>query len=428
VERALRLAWAGLIRGKRSALPTQVDTKSPSRDPKPVRRGRLRRSDCSGPGVRRVRRGRGFSYVDARGSRVDSPEELARIRELVIPPAWEDVWICPDPFGHLQATGVDAAGRRQYLYHPRWREHRDRAKFERMLRFADLLPGLRRRLARTLRNTDDLERETVLAAAVRLLDIGMFRVGSEQYADEDHGIGLATVRKEHVRVHGGTAEFDYPGKGGLRRQQLIEDPVTIDLIAALKRRRGGPEELLAWKDGSTWRDVRSDDINEYLKGQLGEGFSAKDFRTWNATVMAAVTLAVDGREATTKTARKRAINGSVRAVSELLGNTPAVARRSYIDPRVFDRYLSGWTIAAALERIPDLDVADDRVRTQVERAVVDLLLEKTESPALEPIPDEPRARSKSTRTSRGGSARDGRRSGTRVVRKAASASRRRRRR
>jgi DNA topoisomerase IB len=296
-----------------------------------------------------------------------------------------------------------------------------------MLAFADLLPGLRRRLTRRLKGATDLERDTVLAAAVRLLDIGMFRVGSEQYADEDHGIGLATVRKEHVRVNGDTVEFDYPGKGGLRRQQVIEDPVTHELIAKLKRRRGGPEELLAWQDGRRWRDVRSDDINEYLKGQLGEDFSAKDFRTWNATVMAAVTLAVDGREAATKTARKRAINQSVKAVSELLGNTPAVARRSYIDPRVFDRYLSGWTIHAALERIGDLDVADDRVRTQIEAAVVDLLLEKTESPALEPISEEP-ARAKSTRPTRGGTARRGRRSGTRVVRKAASASRRRRRR
>ncbi len=323
---------------------------------------------------------------------------------------------------------MDAAGRRQYLYHARWREHRDRAKFERMLRFADLLPKLRRRLARTLKDAHDPEREIVLAAAVRLLDIGMFRVGSEQYADEDHGIGLATVRKEHVQVHKDTVEFDYPGKGGLRRQQVIEDPVTHELIATLKRRRGGPEELLAWRDERRWRDVRSDDINEYLKEQLGEDFSAKDFRTWNATVMAAVTLAVDGRDATTKAARKRAINRSVKAVSELLGNTPAVARRSYIDPRVFDRYLSGWTIGAALERIPDLDVADDRVRTQVERAVVDLLLEKTDAPTIEAITDEPPAQKKAARASRGGTAREGRRSGTRVVRKAASASRRRRRR
>jgi DNA topoisomerase IB len=164
---------------------------------------------------------------------------------------------------------------------------------------------------------------------------------------------------------------------------VIEDPVTLGVIQALKRRRGGPEELLAYRDGRRWHDVRSDDINDYLKEQLGEDFSAKDFRTWNATVMAAVTLAADAGNATSKTARKRAINASVREVAELLGNTPAVARRSYIDPRVFDRYLSGWTIAGALERIGELDVADDRVRTRVERAVVDLLVENTDSPALE---------------------------------------------
>jgi len=379
-----------MIGGNRSALPARADTKRRHATP-PARRSRLRRSDCSGPGVRRIRRGRGFSYVDERGRRLEPAEELARIRELAIPPAWEDVWVCPDPLGHLQATGVDAAGRRQYLYHPRWREHRDRQKFERMIRFAELLPGLRRRLANTLRDGSELRRETVLASAIRLLDIGMFRVGSEQYADEDSGIGLATVRKAHVRIRGDAVEFDYPGKGGLRRRQVIEDPVTIDLLRALKRRRAGPDELLAYREGGRWRGVRSDDINDYLKEQLGEEFSAKDFRTWNATVMAAVTLAVDGRAAVTKTARKRTINGAVRAVSELLGNTPAVARRSYIDARVFDRYLSGWTIAGALERIPELDVADDRVRTRVERAVVDLLVENTDSSALEPIPAEPAA-------------------------------------
>jgi DNA topoisomerase I len=310
-----------------------------------------------------------------------------------VPPAWKDVWVCPDPVGHLQATGIDAAGRRQYLYHPRWREHRDREKFERMIRFAEMLPGVRRRLARALRGDLEPRREVVLAAAVRMLDIGMFRVGSEEYAGEDGGIGLATVRKEHVRVNGDAVEFDYPGKGGLRRRQVIEDPVTIGLIRTLKRRRGGPDELLAYREGRTWRDVHSDDINEYLKEQLDEEFSAKDFRTWNATVMAAVTLAANGQEANTKTARKRAINDAVRAVSELLGNTPAVARRSYIDPRVFDRYLSGWTIAGALEQIPDpeLDVADDRVRTRVERAVVDLLVENTDSSALQQIPSERKA-------------------------------------
>lgn len=352
-------------------------------------KGRLRRSDCSGPGLKRIRHGRGFRYLGEGGRPIKSEEELGRIRALAIPPAWEDVWVCSDPLGHLQATGVDAAGRRQYLYHERWRAHRDREKFERMIRFAESLPRLRRRLAKTLRGGElEPSREIVLASAVRLLDIGLFRVGSEQYADEDHGIGLATVRKEHVRVHDGAMEFDYPGKGGLRRRQVIEDPVTVELIGKLKRRRGGPEGLLAFRNGRTWHDVRSDDINEYLKEQLSDEFSAKDFRTWNATVLAAVTLAADGREVTTKTARKRTVNAAVRAVSELLGNTPAVARRSYIDPRVFDRYLSGWTIAGALERIPELDVADDRVRTQVERAVIDLLVENTDSLALEREPIE----------------------------------------
>jgi DNA topoisomerase IB len=335
-----------------------------------------------------VRRGRGFSYVDANGRRVQGTEELARIQDLVIPPAWEDVWICPDPYGHLQATGVDAAGRRQYLYHPRWREHRDREKFERMIRFAELLPGLRRRLAKTLDGDPEPRREIVLASALRLLDIGMFRVGSEQYADEDSGIGLATVRKAHVRVHGDAMEFDYPGKGGLRRRQVIEDPVTIEVIRTLKRRRGGPDELLAYRDHGRWRDVRSDDINECLKQHLGDDFSAKDFRTWNGTVMAAVSLATHGLDATTKTARKRATDRAVREVSALLGNTPAVARRSYIDPRVFDRYQSGWTIAGVLAQIPEPRGIDDRLRARLERGVLDLLEDERKSPALERIEEQ----------------------------------------
>jgi len=334
----------------------------------------------------RVRRGRGFSYLDEHGRRVTSSKVLERFRGLAVPPAWEDVWLCPDPLGHLQATGVDAAGRRQYLYHPRWRERRDREKFERMVSFAGLLPRLRRALAKILEEGDEPTRDRVLAAAVRLLDIGMFRVGTEQYAEDDSGVGLATIRKEHVVIDGGAVEFDYPGKGGTRRVQVIEDPLTIELITSLKRRRGGNSQLLVYRERRRWRDLRSEDINGYLKQRLGDEFSAKDFRTWNATVTAAVVLAANGRGATSKTARKRAINESVQAVSELLGNTPAVARRSYIDPRVFDRYQSGWTIAAALKRIPDLDVADDRVRTRVERAVVDLLIEDTDSSALEKAP------------------------------------------
>ncbi len=298
---------------------------------------------------------------------------IDRLRELAIPPAWQDVWICSDPLGHLQATGIDSAGRKQYLYHPRWRAHRDRQKFDRALRFARRLPRLRRRVAEDLESSADLTHRRVLACAVRLLDVGIFRIGGEEYADEEGGVGLATLAKEHVSVQNGTVVFDYPAKGGLRRVQAIGDPLSGDIVRALKRRRGGGLELLAYRQGRRWHDVKSDEINEYLKLELGEDFSAKDFRTWNATVMAAVTLATDGQAATAKTARKRSIDRAVRAVAELLGNTPAVARRAYIDPRVFDHYLSGRTIAPALTRISDLDPANDRVRARVERAVRGLL-------------------------------------------------------
>ena len=307
---------------------------------------------------------------------------LERVRGLAIPPAWRDVWICDDAFGHLQATGIDAAGRKQYLYHPLWRERRDHQKFLRMEQFGRSLPKLRRRLAAAL-GRDGLTHDRVLACAVRLLDIGMFRIGSEQYADDDGGIGLATLNKEHVALRGAEAVFEYPAKGGVRRAQAIYDPASVKVIRALKRRRTGGEQLLEFRDGRTWSPLRSEEINEYLKHELGADFSAKDFRTWNGTVMAAVSLATDGREAGSKTARKRAIDRSVKAVAELLGNTPAVARRAYIDPRVFDRYRSGWTIAGALARIEKLDPADDRVRAKIERAVLDLLAEETESPSLE---------------------------------------------
>jgi len=350
-------------------------TSSPSR-------ARLRRSDCSGPGIRRVRRGRGFTYYDEHERKIQDAEAIDRLRELAIPPAWQDVWICSDPLGHLQATGVDTAGRKQYLYHPRWRERRDRQKFEKMMQFAEKLPRLRRKVATDLEAGEELGHERVLACAVRLLDVGMFRIGSEEYAEEEGGVGLATLHKEHVTEQDDALVFDYPAKSGVRRVQAITDPLSREIIRALKRRRGGGPELLAYRNGRRWCDIRSDEINAYLKRELGEEFSAKDFRTWNATVMAAVVLATDGRDAATKTARKRAVNRAVRAVSELLGNTPAVARRAYIDPAVFDRYLSGWTIGAALDRIDDLDPADDRVRKRVESAVIDLLTDERSSPAL----------------------------------------------
>jgi DNA topoisomerase-1 len=348
-------------------------------------RRRLRRSDCSGPGLRRVRRGRGFSYQDAAGHPIDDTEVIDRVRGLAIPPAWKDVWICADELGHLQATGIDAAGRKQYLYHQRWRERRDREKFVRMERFARSLPQLREQLEVDIAG-EEPTRERVLAGAVRLLDVGLFRVGSEAYAEDDHGVGLATVRKDHVTLRGEAVVFDYPAKGGIQRIQVIEDPLSGELVRQLRRRRGGPPQLLAFRERRRWVGLRSSDINDYLKRHLGEEFSAKDFRTWNATVLAAVSVGADAPSAITKTARKRAIDRAVRGVSEMLGNTPAVARRSYIDPRVFDRYLSGWTIAGALVRLDDIDVTDAEDRAGLERAVLDLLEDDESSSALQRAP------------------------------------------
>jgi DNA topoisomerase I len=349
---------------------------------------RLRRADCSGPGIRRLRRGRGFSYVDDRGERVDDPEVLARIRELAIPPAWQDVWICPYPNGHLQATGTDAAGRKQYRYHDAWRARRDAQKFDDMVEFAKALPKLRRRVDRDLGDCGALDRACVLACAVRLLERGFFRIGSEEYVEENDSYGLATMRKSHVTIEdGGVMVFDYPAKSGQRRQQGVLDERACEVVSALKRRRGGGPDLLAYKDGRRWRDVRSVDINEYLKDATGGDHSAKDFRTWNATTLAAVALAVSGESARTKTARRRAVKRAVEEVAVYLGNTPAVCRASYIDPRVFDAFDARLTIGPALQRVADKVRPGELPIHQpaLEAAVLDLLNEDAGSAALERV-------------------------------------------
>jgi DNA topoisomerase-1 len=283
--------------------------------------------------------------------------------------------------GHLQATGIDAAGRKQYLYHPRWRERRDQAKFGRMIAFARAMPQLRRRIVADLGGAEP-NRTRVLACAVRLLDVGLFRIGSEEYADDGGGLGLTTIQKEHVAIENDAALFDYPAKGGVRRVQAVTDPESVEVVRTLRRRRAGGEQLLAYREGRSWIPVRADDVNAYLKERLGEEFSAKDFRTWNATVLAAAALAADGADARTKSARRRATRAAVRSVAEVLGNTPAVARRAYIDPRVFDRYLSGWTIAAAVPGLRTLENGDERARLRIERAVLDLLADDHRSTAV----------------------------------------------
>jgi len=334
---------------------------------------RVRRVDCSTPGIRRVRRGRGFSYEEEDGTTIEDREVLERIRELVIPPAWKDVWICPNPRGHIQATGYDAAGRKQYLYHPDWRENRDREKFVGMETFAKSLPAMRAQVTADLARRS-LVRDRVLACSVRLLDLGFFRIGSERYAAENETYGLATLRKKHVRVERGAAIFDYTAKHALRHRQEIADPLVLPTIRALKNREGGGYELLAYRNGGSWVDVKAADINAYLKAVMGGDYTAKDFRTWNATVLAAVQLAANGEGASTKTARKRAAAAACKAVAGYLSNTPAVCRSAYIDPRVFDRFDSGETIRGSLERIVrGTEPGEWPDREKIERAVLRLI-------------------------------------------------------
>jgi len=343
---------------------------------------RLRRVDCSESGIVRRRRGKGFEYLDADGRRITEPSVLQRIRELAIPPAWEDVWVCPYPMGHIQATGVDAAGRKQYRYHDRWRERRDAEKFESMLRFARCLPQLRDRVARDLRKKG-MPRDKVLACAVRLLDRGFFRIGSEDYAEENDTYGIATMQKRHVTVDGDEISFDYEAKGGKRRLQTIGDPDVAGLVRALKQRRGGGRELLAYKVGRRWVDVKSPDINEYVKEAAGEEFSAKDFRTWSGTVLAAVALAVSGPARGSKSSRKRAKARAVNEVARYLGNTPTVARASYIDPRVFDRFDGGLTIAGVLPDLVEDTAAWPDLQGTIEEGVLDLIAKDMQSDAVE---------------------------------------------
>jgi DNA topoisomerase-1 len=324
------------------------------------------------PGIRRVRRGRGFQYLDEGGERITDPQTIERLAELRVPPAWQDVWVCSDPMGHLQATGIDAAGRKQYLYHQRWRERRDQEKFDRMIEFARALPRVRRRVAADLER-DEVDRERVLAASVRLLDRGCFRIGGEGYAENNGTYGLATMQRRHVTINGDEIVFDYEAKGGQRRLQAVVDPDLRPVIERLKRRRGG-RELLAYRNGRGWVDVRSEDVNAYLKDAAAEDFSAKDFRTWNATLLAAVALAGMGSVPETKGGRRRRINDAVEAVAEFLGNTPAICRRSYIDPRVFDRYRDRETIKLPSRRLVTAEqVFDPKVQRSLERAVIRLV-------------------------------------------------------
>jgi DNA topoisomerase IB len=326
----------------------------------------------NGPGYRRRRAGRGFAYYDDEGALIRDDDRLDRIRGLAIPPAWKDVWICPWPNGHVQATGIDAAGRRQYRYHDQWRARRDAEKHERVLSIAHQLPDVRDAVVAAVR-TRGLNRERVLATAVRLLDLGTFRIGSEQYAEENGTYGLATIKREHVHVRGERTFFSYTAKGGLEREVEITDRPTATVVRQLlERPDDAGEDLLAYQlDDGSWRDVTSDEINAFLKEISDAEITAKDFRTWNATVLMAATLAETTPPAS-KTARKKAIRAAYVRVSEHLGNTPAVCKASYVDPRVVDRFEHGETVAAALQDAAAADGDRDAQRV-LEQAVCQML-------------------------------------------------------
>lgn len=309
---------------------------------------RLRRVRIDSPGWTRRRAGSGFWYLDVdRTTRIDDVEHLDRIVALAIPPAWQDVWISPWPNGHIQAAGLDDAQRRQYLYHEQWRLRRAKQKHDHVLDVARRLPAARRSVRRDLA-LDGFPRAKALALAFRLLDLAYFRAGGEGYAQRNGSYGLATLRREHVQLLEdvpGAVRFHYPAKSGQVRDVVVEDAQVAELVGTLLRRRGGGPELLAWRDDAGWHDITSAEVGGDVKRRLGDDASPKDFRTWHATVLAARGLAAVGEPPMSDRARRKIVTQVVTAVSEELGNTPAVCRASYIDPRVVDLWAHGTTIA-----------------------------------------------------------------------------------
>jgi DNA topoisomerase I len=326
----------------------------------------LVRSDPHGPGITRARSGDGFRYLDPPGAEITDEETLQRIRVLRIPPAWENVWISPDPLGHIQATGVDSRGRLQYLYHELWRQQRDAQKFAHMLRFAGALPNLRHAAQQDL-GRRGLKRDRVVAGVVRLIDLGLFRIGGERYAELDHHYGVTTLEKRHVRLTRDGVLFDYIAKWGKERTICVTDRVVQPTVRALAQSDNGHEALFCYTRDDDWHRLHSREVGDYIATRSGGHFTAKEFRTWNATVLMALVLANAGPSAT-QTSRKRVISASVREVARALGDTPAVARSSYIDPRLIDRYQA----EGQLSEIPALPTVLP-ASAEAETAIVTLL-------------------------------------------------------
>jgi DNA topoisomerase-1 len=298
-------------------------------------------------GFRRKRLGKSFTYFDQNGKRLEDSEHLARIKSLAIPPAWEDVWICPYANGHLQATGRDARGRKQHRYDPRWRDVRDETKFARLVAFARALPKIRRQVAEDL-EMPGLPRKKVLAAVVKLLEISLIRVGNDEYARDNKSYGLTTMRDHHVDVSGANMRFHFRGKSGKTHSMDIRDPRLAKIVKKCQDLPG--QEIFQYIDNdSKQQDVKSEDVNEYLREISGADFTAKDFRTWSGTVLAAMALQEFERFDTQAQAKKNILR-AIEAVAERLGNTPAICRKSYVHPAVLDSYLEGSMLNAMRQR------------------------------------------------------------------------------
>jgi len=343
----------------------------------------------SQPGIYRKKRGSGFIYVDAQGKQVRNEDDLYRTRSLVIPPAWTDVWICASENGHIQATGRDARGRKQYRYHSKWREVRDGTKYHRMMHFAKALPRIRRRVRKDI-SLPGLPREKVLAAVVRLLETTLIRVGNEEYAKENESFGLTTMQDRHAKFNGSGVKFRFKGKSGVKHDIELNDKKMARIVKACRDLPG--QELFQYlDDNGQVRDIGSEDVNEYLKEISGADFTAKDFRTWAGTVLAAKALQ-EYESFTSQRQARRFMVAAVEAVAKKLGNTKAVCRKCYIHPEVFNSYLDGSLVQTLRSQVEKELSGPLRGLRPAEAAVLVLLQQRLKRESDRPLPPRPRAR------------------------------------
>jgi len=322
------------------------------------------------PGIQRKKRGDSFDYIDADGERITNEATLALIKSLAIPPAWTEVWICPNANGHLQATGRDVKGRKQYRYHPRWRNIRDETKYSRMIAFGKALPDLRRKVDAAL-SLSGLPREKVLATIVYLLETTMIRVGNEEYARTNRSYGLTTLRNKHVQISGSQLQFQFKGKSGVRHKTTLRDPRIARIVRRLRDLPG--QELFQYIDEEEERcTVDSSDVNDYLRSLTGEDFTAKDFRTWSGTMLAAFALREFEKYESATQAKKNMVQ-AIETVAKKLGNTPAICRKCYVHPAVMEGYLDGSLLEAMQRATRAATEIEAYALTAEEERVLDFL-------------------------------------------------------